>query len=224
MQVGMAVTSTNWQNLGAATFDSVQIANQAPPPAVLCPKTWMCGDVGFPRSILPGTQIYDNGNWLLQGAGEDIARTADSFHAVWQTLINNGTVSARVTSIEQVDPYTKVGVMLRVGADPGSPFYAIVATQQEGLMVEYREKQGADVAIIDIPLNNKNYLPIFLKVVRVEDTFDAYYSQDGINWIHVPDVNQTIAMPTKLLAGLVIASNITLQEATGTFDSVYIGP
>jgi hypothetical protein len=68
-----------------------------------------------------------------------------------------------------------------------------------------------------------NYLPIYLKVTRVGNLFNAYYSQDGVNWKKVLGETKTIAMPKTLLAGLAMTSHATLEEGTATFDSVYIG-
>ena len=227
MQVGLAVTSNDWEKLGTATFDSVQTSDQAPPPAVLCPATWMCDDIGFGGDVgygglLPGSQIYNNGTWTLRGRGEDIGYTADSFHGVWQTLTGSGTVSARVTAIDRVDDYSKAGVMLREGQDPGSRFYSIFVTPQKGLVVEYRELQGGNAALIDIPLNA--YLPIYLKVVRAGNLFNAYYSQDGANWTVVPDGIKTIDMSARVFAGLALTSHSQTLAGAAAFDSVYVGP
>jgi outer membrane protein assembly factor BamB len=218
IQVGMAIASNNWQQTSDATFEDVQVAHQAPAPATLCPDTWMCNDVGY--SVLPGSQIYNAGSWLLQGAGEDIAGVADQFHGVWQTLSNDGSVSARVTSIERIDPNSKAGVMLRIGMDPGSPYYAIFATPHDGLIVQYREFQAGNSALNNFPIPNK--LPIYLKVTRVGNLFSAYYSQDGITWTKV-GISKTINMPNKVFSGIAMTSHATLQEGTATFDSVHTG-
>jgi beta-xylosidase len=114
--------------------------------------------------------------------------------------------------------------MLRVGLDPGSPFYSVLVTAHQGLLVEYREEQGGDAALIDVPLNTKDYLPVYVKVTREGNDFNAHYSQDGVNWTKVPDVTKTMPLPTKLFAGLAMTSHGTLQLGTATLDTVYVGP
>ena len=220
MQEGLAVSSSDWQQLGTATFDTVQTSTQAPPSPTICPGAWMCNDVGYGMS--PGTQLYNNSTWLLQGAGDDIAKTEDQFHGVWQTLSNDGSVSARVTSIQKLDIFTKAGVMLREGMDPGSPYYAIFATPDHGLVVQYRELQEGNSALNDFPLPG-NKLPVYLKVTRVGNVFNAYYSQDGINWTMLPGETKTLNMPTTLFAGMAMTSHAELLLGTATFDSVNIG-
>ena len=216
--MGMAISSNDWQYLGNATFEDVLVSHQAPPPATLCPGDWMCNDVGY--SLLPGSQVYNSGNWLLQGAGEDIAGTADQFHGVWQTLSADGSVSARVTSVENVDPFSKAGVMLRIGMDPGSPYFAVFSTPHQDLLVQYRETQGGNSAMDDFFVPTK--LPLYLKVTRVGNIFKAFYSQDGINWTKI-GTTKTINMPNKVFAGIAMTSHATLQEGTATFDSVNTG-
>jgi hypothetical protein len=184
----------------------------------------MCGDVGYSASLLAGTQMYDNGKWLLQAAGADIAHIADQFHAVWQKLTNNGSVSARVTSITKLDNYSKGGVMLREGLDPGSRFYGIFTTPDQGLVLEYREIQGGNAALIDIPLSDQTKIPVYLKVTREDNLFNAYYSQDGVNWTVVEGQQKTIPMPATLFAGIALTSHSQTNIGTGTFDSVNVGP
>ena len=213
MQVGMAVSSSDWQQLGKANFASVQVTNQAPLTPTICTNGWMCNDVGY--GMLPGSQIYNSGNWLLQGAGDDIARTEDQFHGVWQTLSFSGSVVARVTSIQKLNDFTKAGVMLREGMDPGSPFYAIFATPDKGLVVEYREQQEGNAALNDFPLVTN--LPIYLRVTRIGNVFNAYYSQDGANWIMLPGETKTMDLPTTLFAGLAMTSHAELLLGTATF-------
>jgi hypothetical protein len=222
MQAGMAVTSDDWEKHGVVNFDSVQTSDQAPPPATLCPSTWMCGDVNV-GAMLPGTQVYNNGSWLLRGAGEDIGSTSDQFHAVWQTLTGDGTASARVLTIPREDMHSKVGIMMREGEDPGSPFYGIFA-MQSGLIVEYRVQQGASAGELDIPFDTNNSLPLYLKVTRVGNLFNAYYSMDGVNWTVAEGDQQTIGMPTTLLAGMAIASLSPTNYSTSDLDTVYVGP
>jgi hypothetical protein len=173
--------------------------------------------------MLPGTQVYNDGTWLLQGAGEDIARTSDQFHAVWQTPTGDGNITARVTAVPQEDIHSKVGIMYREGEDPGSPFYGIFA-MPSGLIVEYRVQQGGGAALLDIDFDTNASLPLYLKVTRIGNLFNAYYSRDGANWTIAQGFQQTINMPTTLLAGLAITSASPTNLSTGSFDSVYIGP
>lgn len=216
---GLAVSSHNANQPGSATFDSVSVSTQAPPAPTICPKEWLCSDVGF--AMLGGTQVYKNGVWTLQAGGADIGKTADQFHGAWQVLTNDGSVSAHVTAIADTDDYAKAGVMLRQSVEPGSPYYAIFVTAKKGLIVQYRVGQDVISVANDVPGNYKT--PVYLKVGRVGNNFSAYMSNDGVNWQLIPGSTKTLNMSAKLLAGLAVTSHSTLQLCTATFDTVYIG-
>jgi outer membrane protein assembly factor BamB len=218
MLVGLAVSSHNGGRLGGARFDSVNVGLQAPPAPTACPDGWVCDDVGF--AMLGGTQVYDTGKWTLQGGGADIANTADQFHGVWQVLDGNGSVSARVIAVVHTDTYAKAGVMLRQSEEPGSPYYAVFATPDNGFIVQYRQSQGDISVLNNFPAVTK--LPIYLKVAHVGNDFSAYYSEDGIDWTIIPNETRTLNMPTTLFAGLAMTSHSSLQLGTATFDSVNI--
>ena len=44
---------------------------------------------------------------MVVGGGIDIWDTSDQFHFVYQPLTGDGTIQARVTSIEETDPWAK---------------------------------------------------------------------------------------------------------------------
>jgi len=217
--LGMAVSSHNAQQLGIATFDSVSASKQAPPAPTACPSSWFCSDVGY--AMLGGSQVYKDGTWTLQAGGADIGNTADQFHGVWQLLPNDGSVSARVTTVSDTDDYSKAGVMLRQSVQPGSPYYAIFVTPRKGVIVQYRDAQGVTSVANDIPIDYK--LPIYLEVARVGNSFSAYTSEDGVNWRLVDGETRTLNMSETLMAGLAFTSHSSLQPGTATFDTVNLG-
>ncbi|MBV8951133.1 MAG: PQQ-binding-like beta-propeller repeat protein, partial [Actinobacteria bacterium] len=109
---GFAITSHDQGVASAVTLDGVAIATGAPPPPIpLCPSTWTCADIG--GAAPPGTQTLSSGSWTIQGGGGDIWDVSDEFHFVWQSLAADGSISTRVASQSNTDPWAKAGVMLR---------------------------------------------------------------------------------------------------------------
>jgi hypothetical protein len=49
----------------------------------------------------------------MAGMGADIWGSADAFHLAYQTLTGDGSITARVATLEAVDAWTKAGVMMR---------------------------------------------------------------------------------------------------------------
>jgi regulation of enolase protein 1 (concanavalin A-like superfamily) len=64
--------------------------------------------------------------------------------------------------------------------------------------------------------------PRWLRLDRAGDTFTAYQSADGVNWIFVG--SDTIVMPPAVEIGLAAASMHTQKTALATFDNVTITP
>src|SRR3954462_15635986 len=75
------------------------------------PAGWTSADVGSP--VIPGTATYSSGTYSVTGAGADIWGTADQFTFVYRQLTGDGSVVARVSSVQSIDAWSKAGVMVR---------------------------------------------------------------------------------------------------------------
>ncbi len=172
---GLAVTSHNAGIVGSATFNSINISILA------CPTNWSCGDIGTPNPV--GSQSFNGKTWTIQGGGNDIWNASDQFHFVWQSLAADGSVSAHVLSQTNTSVWAKAGVMLRQSTDAGVAFYGAFVTPGNGIIVEYRATQGGECATT---LPFLGTVPAYLTVSRSGNTYSAYISTDGLNWIWSP--------------------------------------
>jgi len=75
------------------------------------PKPWSNADIGSVGS--KGDASYANGIFTLTGSGADIWGTADAFQFAYQSLNGDGTLVARVTSLDYTHFWAKTGVMIR---------------------------------------------------------------------------------------------------------------
>ncbi len=220
MLAGLAVSANNGGQVSTATFTGVSLVSGAPPAPIGCPAGWSCGDIGNP--MLAGNEGLANGQWTIQGAGNDIWSAWDQLHFDWQTLSADGTVAAHLTSQTNTDGWAKAGVMLRSSTDGAAPYYAAFVTPGNGIVVQYR---GAGGAITVQPATITGAVPAYLEVARSGTTFTAYYSTDGgQSWSPIP--GSTISLPNlggTLLAGLAVSSHYDRQLSTVTMDSVAIG-
>src|SRR6202035_847726 len=110
------------------------------------------------------------GVWTIQGGGSDIWGTSDQFHFVWQNLLADGGISARVVSQTNSNPWAKAGVMLRQSSDPGSAFYDAVVTPSNGIAVQFRASSGAAAGHL---VSVSGVGPLYLQVGRVGSSFTA---------------------------------------------------
>jgi outer membrane protein assembly factor BamB len=192
----------------------------APPAAAGCPVSWGCADVG--AVSVAGTQSLSGSTWTVQGAGTNIIGTADQFHFVWQSLAANGGVSARVVTQQNTNPLAKAAVMLRATTDAASPFYALLMTPGNGVLVQYRDAKASNA---HTPVTIASKVPAFLRVGRSGNTFTAYTSKDGVSWTAIAGSSHTLSAfgSSSALAGMAVTSHNASTLSTVTFDHVSIG-
>ena len=205
-EAGLAVTAHNNASLCAATFTNVS----------LLPAGWADGDIGNPGR--PGFADFDTGSgtWTLAGGGADIWGTADQFHFAYQGFTGDGSLTARVTGVQNTDPWAKAGLMFRDGSDPSAPFADVLATSGNGVSFEWRSVAGGTASSVTVP---GIVAPVWVQLVRAGDTFTAAYSTDGANWAPVGDP-QTVVMSPTLLTGLAVTAHNNGLLNTATFDNV----
>src|SRR4030095_12283646 len=81
------------------------------------------------------------GTFTIQGAGTDIAGTADQFHFAYRTLTGNGEIVARVASLKDATR-AKAGVMIRESLTAASR-HAFATITPGGLAFQRRVTTGA---------------------------------------------------------------------------------
>ena len=215
---GLAVTSHNTGTVGSATFSSVTVANTAPTPPNLCPTGWTCEDIGYPTPA--GSQTLSDGVWSVQGGGGDMWGTSDQMRLISEPQAYNGTISAEITSQTDTDPWAKSGLEIRLTDSPSAPYYSVLLTPGNGVVVQYRSEQNGDTSQVT---GVTGAAPIYLQISRSGDTFTAYTSTDGVNWTEFPGSAITIsALSGTLLAGMVVCSHNTVESNTTVFTGLSI--
>jgi tetratricopeptide (TPR) repeat protein len=88
-----------------------------------------------PHGPLAGSMSYDSttGIYTMVGSGLDIWDNADEFHFAYARLQGDGSITARIDSVEYVHGWTKAGVMIRNTLDPASQ-HGIVLISPSGMV------------------------------------------------------------------------------------------
>ncbi len=187
-----------------------------------CVQNWNCEDIGNPA--MQGDQSKVNDTWTIRGAGWDIWSTAlvraDQFHYVWQNMERDGFLSARVNIQNSSGLAPKAGIMIRKTFDPVSPYYAILVTSDGRVAVQARSNFGQETQELVTTSLEK---PLYLKISRNGTIYSSYTSEDGVNWVLMP--NSTIdinSLGGALMAGLAVTSGDENILETSTFDSLII--
>lgn len=179
------------------------------------PSVWSDGDIGSVGVV--GSASYSNGTFAVSGAGSGTMITsADSFHFVYQPLNGDGTIVARVLTV-QGSSAAQAGIMIRETLTPGANHVYLFDYSSELLLTE-RTTTGSSSAY---QYAGSATLPYWIKLTRSGNVFTMYGSADGVNWVQL-GASQTVNMATSVYVGLAVSNRNTTSTATATFDSVSV--
>lgn len=181
---------------------------------------WAYRDIGQ-VSIVGGVNLDDLISYQraeVRGSGEDIWGLADSFHFAYRTLEGDGTITARVVSIENTDQWAKAGVMIREQLTADSK-HALVALTPLGIVeFNWRPETAGETS------NGSRYQiegsSRWVRLVRQGSTFSSYESADGVTWQLV--ANASIVMAEQVYVGLAVTSRNDERLAEGVLDNVSV--
>jgi uncharacterized repeat protein (TIGR03806 family) len=189
------------------------LALHARPPEL--PKGWSSRDIGGVG--VSGEADYLNGRFNLLASGNDIWEAADSFHFASRPRAGNGSVVARVVSVQYTDPWAKAGVMLRESEAPGAKYVFLGLTGQGGSVLQSRSATDGPSASADGP---EAKLPHWLKLTRNGSVFNGYVSADGTNWLAAGSVTNSLSK--KLSGGLALTAHNNNVLNSTLFESVTV--
>ena len=191
-----------------------------PPPGALppVPLPWLTQDIGT-VGITRAAAGFANGVFTLVGAGGDIQGTADAFRFDYVTVTGDCTNIARVASVQNIDPWSKAGVMVRASLDASAANAFVAVTPGNGVTWQYRSSASGGTS-----WNNTSgpSAPYWVKLVRIGNTFTGYCSSDGVTWTQQGIT--TNIMSFTVYVGLALTSHNSSSLGTATFDNVTVQP
>ncbi|MCX5644522.1 MAG: hypothetical protein NTZ17_07525 [Phycisphaerae bacterium] len=192
------------------------------------PEDWTVSDVsdlvvwfrGNPASFVENGP----GAMTMSAWGTDIYGTADQCRFAYKSLAGNGTIMAKVESIENSDPWAKGGVMIRESLDAGSRFAIVFASPGNGVRFQARAVTDA-LATSDTTVATPEQIalvtPVWVKLERSGATFNGYYSTDGVKWTAMSWNPQTINMTAATIyVGLALTSHNANVPTTASFSGI----
>jgi formate hydrogenlyase subunit 4 len=179
------------------------------------PSVWSDGDIGSVG--VPGSASYSNGIFAVTGAGSGtMITTSDGFHFVYQPLNGDGSIAARVVSV-QGSSAAQVGLMVRETLGAGAN-HMFVFDYGSSILATERNSTGTSSNYQSV---GSATLPYWLKLVRSGNVFTMFGSSDGVNWVQL-GTSQTVSMAPSVYVGLAVSNRTTSSTATGVFDSVSV--
>lgn len=127
--------------------------------------------------------------------GPDGEAVNDSFSFVHRTMVGDGTLTVRVTSLTgsisgpegtspTIEPWAKAGVIVKQTTTPGSAYAAIMVTGDHGVRMQDDFTNDTAGSLGGVTASS----PRWLRLTRFGETLTGYESTDGNNWIVVGTV------------------------------------
>jgi len=184
---------------------------------------WSSQDVGSVSAA--GSFSQSSGTFTVKGSGADIWSSADSFRYVYQTLSGDGSITARVASVQNVNTWSKAGVMMRDGLTAGAKnVYMLTSpTATNNYRWQVRSSAGGSTtsAVPSSTACGNGTAPVWVRITRSGSTLTGFCSANGSSWTVVGSA--TVSMSSTLEVGLAVTSHLNGTLATGMFDNVSIG-
>ncbi len=176
----------------------------------------------FVAGRAPAFAEMAGGTILMNAIGNDIWGNADQFRYAYKNLSGNGSVTARVDTLDiSPDIWVKGGVMIRQNAEAGAVNVCMAMTGTGGGGSTFQQRMIADAATVsqhtyaDGPFT----APYWVRVTREGNTLTGYTSPDGENWTQRGDTI-TLAMTDPVLIGLALTSHNVNQATSAQFSNV----
>ncbi len=171
---------------------------------------------GYPASV--GSFIEEpTGTYTMTASGTDITGQADEFHFAYKKLTGAGSITAKVLSVSNTDPWAKAGVMIRETLDPNSKHALACVTPGSGVASEGRIATAGD----SFSMNQTGITaPCWIRLERsAAGDFTVTRSTDGTTWVTLENVpSQPIPMDaTSVYIGLAV----TAHNADATCEAVF---
>ncbi len=186
---------------------------------------WASRDIGEVGAA--GSASEEGGSITVQASGADIWGDYDELHYVYQKLNGNGSITARVNSIEpNVNTWSKAGVMVRDSLLPESKNFMTLVSKGNGVLYQWRSETGQASLNIPVGLRVSKTAPYWVRISRSGNVFRSFISEDGVTWVakESPDLADSgpveIEMPQEVYIGLALTSHADGSLVTAVFDQV----
>ena len=206
LDAGLAISSHVADRLATAQFTDVSVE---PLPA------WQLGTIASTNGSASG----DGTIFGLFGRGADIWSIADSLAYSFIPWVGNGTMTARVRSLQNSHAWAKAGVMFRESLTPGAKHVFALLSAGHGASLQYRLLTGGNSASNG---TIAGAAPGWVRLTRAGDTFTASLSADGRTWKDIATV--TVPMGANVYVGIAHTSHNSTDSGGAVFDDLRITP
>ncbi len=163
--------------------------------------TWTCADIGPVGA--EGSCAQASNALVVRGSGADIWGQSDGFHYAYTKFAGNGTITAKVESMQNTAAWAKAGLMMRESLDADSKYVIHFISPTSGVALQQRVDTGGGASGVT-GLQNVE-APYWIRLVRDGNTFTAFSALDGENWTSLGSTS--ISMSDPYYVGLAVTSH-----------------
>jgi len=140
--------------------------------------------------------------------GPDGTPVLDAFYFVHRTLSGDGTITARVATLDHAEPWAKAGVIVKQSTEVGSPYAATLLTGGHGTRMQYDFTE-------DVAGPQSSVDRMWLRLDRRGNTLTGTMSPDGEHWTTIGTVQ--LDLGGSVQAGMFVSSpqHVEREESFG---------
>ena len=164
-----------------------------------------------------GGAAASSGTWMVAGSGANVWGTSDEFTFVYKRFTGDVDIRVRLTSFEDVNAYSKAGVMIRESLSANARNAFLMLMPESGVFMQSRATQGGSTTRLT---GRAGAAPIWLRLVRRGNQFTSYLSSTGTSWTTVGTMTNN--MTATAYVGLAVTSRADSALSTATFTNFQI--
>jgi len=181
------------------------------------PAGWVNTAIGSPAQ--QGVANVTGNVWTLEGAGSGIGGTSDQFQFANAGYVGDTTITAKVRGVQNTSAAATGGVMIRNGTAPDAAFVAVMQQPDGEVQLIWRSTPGASAQ--SSGLVGGASTSRWLRLARVGNSFQGYYSDNGTSWIAIASP-VTVSMSSAVRAGLAVTSTSPADLCAAAFSDVNV--
>ncbi|WP_154660469.1 hypothetical protein [Halopiger goleimassiliensis] len=170
-------------------------------------------DVGSTNTF--ETAAAETDGIVVEGAGADIWNEADEGHYYFADVSGDFDATVRVDALEDTDEYAKAGLLFRESLEADATNVMVRKTPGHDTSVQWRPETGSestsltsDAGESEREIAGGTMVADYQRLVRTDDAFLAYGSDDGEDWTLMAELSTDVIDPDESgYLGLAVTSH-----------------
>ena len=211
----ITVTPANAPAVKVGLSEILNVELKDPAPVGVAAARWIGHDIGSPP--VQGSARFVGQNVIIRGGGAEIGMDRDEGYFVYQQLVGDGQITARIESIAKTNVLAKTGVMIRGGLDRAAPCAFAMIQANERAAFRYRGRAAAVATTLG---ERDAELPAWVRLIRRGDRITGYYSDNAEDWQEMGSAN--VPINGMALIGVAVTAHNNNAMCTASIEKVSV--